>query len=345
MDELALMQDATQAVEATTCLRVTLLPMPSGPERYRPDALIYVEFPGGNAEFAAVHKSHITGEAQLSLIREQVATLGGNARPLLVTHHLTGRQVDHCHEIDLDFMDAAGNCLLRANPLWVLVRGNRPPKTSIMPTPFKGGTSYASLRVIYALLCHPELLAAPYREIATSSGVSLGVIPPIFTDLEQRELISPRDRDKRRHLLALDRLQNEWVTNYPNKLRPRLKQRRFTASTPDWWREADIGPDGLWGSEVAAYRLNGYLKPATQTIYLSQGTALDPMTELLRKHRLRADPHGQIEIIKRFWHFDDTYEHTQRIVNPLLIYADLLNLKDSRAAEAAALIRKEYLHA
>jgi hypothetical protein len=345
MDELALMQDATQAVEASTGLRITLLPMPTGPERYRPDALVYVESPGGSAEFVAEHKSRIAGEAQLSLIREHLAALEGNTRPLLLTHHLTDRQIDHCHEIDLDFMDAAGNCLLRASPLWVSVRGNRPPKTSTMPTPFKGGTSYASLRVIYALLCRPELLTAPYREIATSSGVSLGVIPPIFTDLEQRELISPRDRDKRRHLLAVDRLQNEWVTNYPNKLRPRLKQRRFTSPTPDWWREADIGPNGLWGSEVAAYRLNGYLKPATQTIYLSHDDAGDPMTQLLRNHRLRADPHGQIEIIERFWHFDDTYEHTQQVVNPLLVYADLLNLKDSRANEASALIRKEYLHA
>jgi hypothetical protein len=293
----------------------------------------------------AEHKSRVTGEAQLSLIREQLANVEGNARPLLVTHHLTGRQIDRCHEIDLDFMDAAGNCLLRASPLWVSVRGNRPPTSSTMPTPFKGGTSYASLRVIYALLCRPGLLAAPYREIATSSGVSLGVLPPIFTDLEQRGLVSPRDRDRRRHLLALDRLQNEWVVNYPNKLRPRLKQRRFTASTPDWWREADIGPDGLWGGEVAAYRLNGYLKPATQTIYLSHNTTSDPMTQLLRKHRLRADPNGQIEIVERFWHFDDTYEHTQRIVNPLLVYADLLSLKDSRATETSALIRKDYLHA
>lgn len=345
MDELALIQAATQAVETTTGLNIAFTPVLSGPGRHRPDALVIVEAPGGRVRYVAEHKTRISGEAQLSLIREQLVASDENARPLLVTHHLTGRQIDHCREIDLDFMDTAGNCLLRAAPLWVLVRGNRPPTASVNLPPFKGGTSYASLRVIYALLCRPELLSAPYREVAASAGVSLGVIPPIFADLEQRGLVSSRDEEKRRHLLATDRIQGEWATNYPNRLRPRLAQRRFTASREDWWRDADIGPHALWGSEVAAYRLSGYLKPVTQTIYLARDTDHDPMSLLLRHHRLRADPHGPIEIVERFWHFNDTYENTQRIVHPLLIYADLLTLQDSRATEAAARIRKEYLGA
>ncbi|MEX1828135.1 type IV toxin-antitoxin system AbiEi family antitoxin [Luteibacter sp. CQ10] len=338
MDELALLQGAAQAVEAATGLKITSMPL-----SYGPDTVVVVAFPSGQVSYLSEHKSHITGEAHLSLIRQQLAMRENEMRPLLVTHHLTAKQIDHCREIDLDFIDSGGNCLLRARPLWVLVRGNRPSTSIISSPPLKGGTSYASLRVIYALLCRPELLAAPYREVAAAAGVSLGVIPPVFADLEHRGLLSQRGREKGRHLLDIERTQNEWATNYPNRLRPRLKHRRFTAPSQEWWREADIGPKALWGSEVAAYRLTHYLTPVTQTIYLADDA--DAMPSLLRNHRLRADPHGPIEIVERFWHFSDAFEHTKGVVNPLLIYADLLTLQDSRANETAARLRKEYLNA
>jgi hypothetical protein len=344
MGELTLMEDAAQAVEATTGLPIRIHPAPVGREGYRPDGVVIVEFPDGAVSFVAECKLRIVGDAQLSLIKQQLTSYDDKARPLLVTHHLSSRQIDHCREIDLDFLDTAGNCLLREGPRWVLVRGNRATRTTA-PSSYRGGTSYASLRVVYALLCHRALLDAPYRELAKAAGVSLGAIPPIFTDLEQRGLVSPRDSDKRRHFLAVDRLQNEWVTNFPHKLRPRLGQRRFSAPAPDWWKDADLGLGALWGGEVAAHKLNGFLRPATQTIYVSEGVAGDSINPLLRKYRLRADPAGAIEFVGRFWHFDETYAHTHGIVNPLLIYADLLTMKDSRAAEAAALIRKDYVGA
>ncbi|MDQ0009073.1 hypothetical protein J2T07_001250 [Luteibacter jiangsuensis] len=344
MSDLTLIRDAAQAVEATTGLPIHILPAPDGSGGYRPDGIVTVGFPDGILSFVAECKARIIGNAQLVLIKQHLATYDDRSRPLLVTHHLTSGQIDHCREIDLDFMDTAGNCLLREGPRWVLVRGNRPTRTNA-PSPYRGGTSYASLRVVYALLCHRPLLSAPYRELAMAAGVSLGAIPPIFADLEQRGLVSARDGDKRRHFLALDRLQSEWVTNFPHKLRPRLGQRRFSALAPDWWKDADLGSGALWGGEVAAHRLNGFLRPITQTIYLSEGVAGDAINPLLRKYRLRADPTGAIEFVERFWHFDDTYAHTQGIVNPLLIYADLLTMKDSRAAEAASLIWKDYVGA
>lgn len=344
MDALSEMLAAVAAVRRRTGLDITVKASPDSPSGlYQADAVITVGQPTGSPlSFLTEHKTRIAGEAQLSLIRQRLLDATDDACPLLVTYHLTDRQIDHCMSIGLNFMDASGNCLIRAGSLWIQIRGNRPVPHATSPAPYKGGASYASLRVVYALLCAPTLLAATYRDVAASAGVSLGAVPPILGDLERRALLTPRSHGKSRHLLHIDRLQDEWVTNYPNKLRPRLRSRRFTAPAPDWWRDADIGANALWGGEVAAYRMDGHLRPITQTIYVQAG---DTLNDLLRLNRLRADPGGAVEILDRFWHFDDVYKDKLQTVHPLLAYADLLSINDSRAAEAAKRLRKEHLNA
>ncbi len=71
-----------------------------------------------------------------------------------------------------------------------------------------------------------------------------------------------------RVLLERQRLIQEWVINFPFKLRPKLNSRRFRAAAVDWWKNADIVDYGAqWGAEVAAEKLSGYLRPEQITIY------------------------------------------------------------------------------
>jgi hypothetical protein len=60
------------------------------------------------------------------------------------------------------------------------------------------------------------------------------------------------------------------------------------------------------------------------------------------KHRLRADPEGNIEILDMFWDFP-TEPTMPDVVPPILVYADLVLTLDPRNMEVARLIREKYI--
>ena len=98
--------------------------------------------------------------------------------------------------------------------------------------------------------------------------------------------------------------------------------------------------------EVAAHRLL-YLKPANCTIYVrrhkTHPDGIDPLTNLVAANRLRADAHGNIEILDAFWRLPPDPEHPDT-VPPVLVYADLIATLDPRnTAKAAQMIRNQYI--
>jgi hypothetical protein len=192
---------------------------------------------------------------------------------------------------------------------------------------------------MFVLLCEPDLLTAPYREIVKAADVALGAIGPVFDDLKTRGYIAG-EGDKRR-LLEPVRLFEEWVTNYPIKLRPKLNPRRFRAQNPQWWRDADLtGLGAYWGAEIAAERLTKYLHPAMCTLYIEPEA--QAMTELVKRYRLHADGTGNIEILEAFWRLPVKTEPAE-VVPPILAYADLVATLDPRNLEVAKMIRNQYI--
>ena len=138
------------------------------------------------------------------------------------------------------------------------------------------------------------------------------------------------------------RLLDEWVTNFPIKLRPKLNPRRFQEPDPGWWQQARLEAGARWGGEVAATRLTGHLKPATCTIYLQPEKAREALAALVKQHRLRADPRGNVEVLDTFWNLPPG-ENQPDLVPPLLVYADLMATLDPRNLEVAKRIREHYL--
>jgi hypothetical protein len=86
--------------------------------------------------------------------------------------------------------------------------------------------------------------------------------------------------------------------------------------------------------ETAAALLTKYLKPQNHTIYTK-----DNYGKLLLQLKLKNDPNGNIEVLKQFWNFEDARAE-KKLVNPVLIYADLLATRDRRNIETANLIYK-----
>lgn len=312
---------------------------------YRPDAMVELEANGQRHPYAALIK-RVDRFAILREFAQHSTAYGQDTPPLLVTPRITAEAAEQCRELGLQFIDAAGNAYLRGPGLYVFVKGQRPTAHEALLLPAqdakRAGTP-AHLRVIFVLLCRPALLNAPYRDIAQAAGVALGTIGPVFDDLADRGFITGGKRTGNRILLERTKLIDEWATNYPIKLRPKLNPRRFKAPTPDWWKALDVAQHGAqWGAEVAAAKLTGHLRPNTFTLYLRTDKGQQHLTRLVATNRLRPDAAGDIEILDAFWTFDEQ-QTTAQTVPPLLAYADLIATLDPRNLEAAKLIHDQYL--
>ena len=337
--ELRVLDEALAALERTTGLKAAIaahkaIPMTGA------DATIRITANGKRFQFIAGIKT-VDRAVALAVAKNQLKPYG--IRGVLVTPHLTAELANHCrNDLNLHFIDTAGNAYLRAPGLYVFVRGERPPKLAGRALGTRGGGTTTALRIMFALLCKPELLNAPYREIAAAAGVALGAVGWVFADLQARGYITGGLQKRNRRVLEPAPLLDEWVTNFPIKLRPKLHPRRFHAQDPDWWRRARLETGARWGGEVAAARLTDYLKPATCTIYLDPQNGRDALGMLVKQHRLRADPEGTIEILDAFWNFQ--LEGPQPdLVPPLLVYADLMATLDPRNLEVAKRIREQHL--
>ena len=337
--EIRLLDDALAALTRTTGLKAAIVTHePKRATGARPDAAIQIDANGKRFRFFAEIKT-VDRAVALAAAKHQLEPYGN--RGVLVAPYLTAELANHCrNELDLHFIDTVGNAYLRAPGLYIFVRGERPPALPAMGT--RGAGTATALRIVFVLLCKPELLKAPYREIVAAAGVALGAVGWVFFDLQGRGYITGGLRKRNRRLLEPARLLDEWVTNFPIKLRPKLNPRRFQAPDPGWWQQARLEAGARWGGEVAATKLTDYLKPATCTIYLDPKNARETLATLVKQHRLRADPQGNVEILDAFWNFQPEGTPPD-LVPPLLVYADLMATLDPRNLEVAKRIRAQYI--
>ena len=342
--EQAILLRALEALHRTTGIAGHVIERESiMAQGFRADARVEVEANGQCYGYIAEIK-RVDRFATLGDIKNQCGQHSDQL--LLVAPRVTTEIAEKCRELDLQFIDIAGNAYLRGPGLFVLVKGQRPIEGEdfhLAEQEGKRAGTATNLRVFFALLCKPELLNAPYREINQAAGVALGTVGWILYDLNARGYTTGGKGKGDRVLLERQRLVQEWVTNYPIKLRPKLNPRRFRAPTTDWWKEVDITKYGAqWGAEVAAEKLTGYLRPHAFTIYLHKEQGQKNLTRMVAEHKLRADLQGDIEILDAFWNFE-VEKPMPETVPPLLAYADLIATLDPRNLEAAKLIHERYI--
>lgn len=302
----------------------------------QPDALIRLVEGGRNWVYWAECKAQVDRVATLHAAQEQMRGFPGQG--ILIAPHLTPDLAMRCREMGLAFLDAAGNAYLKQEGLHIQVVGQRPDKTLFRTGKPMRAFDRTGLRVVFALLADTDLLQAPYRNIAKAAGVALGTVGWILTNLRENGFLV-EDGQGNRRWIDRNRAVQAWVTNYPLRLRERLRPRRFTAKEPDWWRNATPEIDGgCWGGEVAAAKLEGDLVPKTVTLYLPE-----ERNAFLAKYRLKADPQGLIEVLDTFWDLPPVGRMPAGIAPPLLVYADLQGIGDPRTLEQAKVIHDRYL--
>ncbi|MEA2079707.1 MAG: type IV toxin-antitoxin system AbiEi family antitoxin [Pseudomonadota bacterium] len=203
--------------------------------------------------------------------------------------------------------------------------------------------------VTYAFLCNPELVNAPYREIADRAGVAVGTVAWVIKGLKAADFIREKGRKQGRRLVHYRKLFDRWVETYPEKLKPKYQLGQFMAADPCWWQGIDIqNYAGYWGGEIAAAEYTDYLKPVVATVYLPENTR----TRLLKDARLRkvADRNGHepgtVFLYQLFWPHTLNEIDTLRgegLVHPVLVYADLVATGDTRNLEVARRLYEQHI--
>ncbi|HCE09632.1 MAG TPA: hypothetical protein DEQ40_13730, partial [Oxalobacteraceae bacterium] len=125
-------------------------------------------------------------------------------------------------------------------------------------------------------------------------------------------------------------------------LRPRTLLGRYYVPTLEGWKDWPLAEHGaLWGGEPAAAMLTDYLRPGVLTIYAEKLPGL-----LAARQKFMKEPapgHAAVvEVRRRFWNFPGDPEH-DKLVPPLLVYADLLATGDARCIETAKMIYETYV--
>jgi hypothetical protein len=328
--EEIILQRAGEAVERLG-LQWEILRHEPPVETGRADALLKLRYPGGHVEFLVEVKARPTQR-----VADTFAHYGRDELPrLLVADYVNPRLAERLRGGEMSFVDAAGNAYLRHDGLFVWVTGQKDNLRLEAERERLRAFQPSGLKLIFALLCRPELAETDYRTLAETVGVALGTVQRVMRDLIKEGYVLRLGRFRRR-LVEPKRLLDAWVPAYARDLRPRLLLGRFETRDMNWWRRIDLRPyGGLWGGEPAAARLTKFIKPGSLTIYAERIPA-----RLVAEKHLRKNETGRIGFRKIFWRFD-TDEETKGIVPPILVYADLLALADPRTHETAQRIYEE----
>lgn len=319
------------ALEGARRLGIPIEITEMGPDAHgrRPDALIRIGRGRQARTYAAEIKTGLR-PATLGAVLHRATRF--KQPPLLVADYVTPPLADTLREHGVAFLDAAGNAFIDQPPLFIWVKGERPRE---MPGARPGaGRAFqtSGLKLLFALLCHPDWIALPYRELGHRAGVAHGTVGWVMTELRKLGFVAEVEGTRR--LVQRELLLTQWAEAYARTLRPKLLIGRYRTDEPRWWAEFDpTDYDVVLGGEPAAERVTHYLRPETVTLY---GEKAEP--RLLVDYELRQDPTGPVELLQRFWRFADPMPG----LAPLpLIYADLLAIGDARCLETAELVREK----
>lgn len=284
-----------------------------------------------------VQVSHIARTSDLIWYRAEKER-GDNSTPLLlIAPYLSVKLAEECQRTGINFLDTVGNAHIDVPGSYLFITGKPRPKEPRAATDQSALRKASTLRVIFALLTIEGLAQQPVRTIAEAAGAALGSTSNAIEDLVALGFITGEARKRR--LANKEALQVEWARQYPISLRGKLKPQRYACVDGADWRGSSLltdEPEVALGGEMAAAALTQYINPASACIYswLDRG-------QLLRKHRLRPDPGGPIEVLDAFWLRAD--QAKAKAVEPavaplLLVYADLMASNEGRSVEVAGML-------
>lgn len=253
---------------------------------------------------------------------------------LLVADYINPAMAETLRAQGREFLDAAGNAYIQQPHVLVWATGRKPVLKTQAP---QVGRAFqpTGLQVLFALLCQPDWVNLPYRELAARAGVAHGTVGWVMPDLQRQGFVADLNGKRgTRRLFDGERLLALWADAYARQLRPRTLLGRYYVPALAGWQEWSLDKyDAQWGGEPAGALLTNYLTPGELTIYANKLPG-----PLAARYRFAKDPDvgykAVVEVRQRFWHFPEGAA-AGPCVPPVLVYADLLATGDARCIETA----------
>jgi len=289
-----------------------------------------VRIPKLKVNLFAEIKLNITNQT-LGAAAHQLKEIAAGGEELLITRYITPQLADKLKELEIQFLDTAGNAYINLPNLFLFIKGNK-GKEGLVKEKTIRAFQPAGLQLIYALICNPGLEDKPYRLMAEYADIANGAVTLVIRDLKKLGYLMDLGI-KGRKLTRKKELLQRWINLYAELLKPKLLIGRYNTENPDWWKQEKVlTQDILLGGETAAALLTKYLKPQNHTVYTGENYG-----RLLLRLKLKNTQNGNFELIKKFWNFEDPFDK-KNLVNPVLIYADLIATGDNRNLETAKII-------
>lgn len=349
MRDQELLDAAVQAFEAETGQRLRAKDKAKGKGKAGSstgDATLRLR--GSNAKFHALLRPW-AHQKDFGALAHQLLKLD---RPMLVSDWVSPDLADHLKADDIAYIDCAGNAYIKAGDTYVWVSGRPRPRHIqeeshpdyardehwVRDDPASKSMSPAGLRLVYQLLAQPELVNASYRKLAAASGIALGNIGGVLSELLDADFLVIKGKGKtpRREFGNFAGLLQQFSETWPVKLRHKLLLGSFSSKNANWHETFDPGEFGAqWGGEKAAQLLIGRPVPQSLMLYLHRP---EQLPKLLAKAKLKPVDTGadnaSVEIYQSFWR-----DEGQICAHPVLIYADLVasgRAEDFNAADEIA---------
>lgn len=263
-------------------------------------------------------------------------------RLLLVADRLNARTMTAYRGRKIDYVDLAGNALIRFGDVYIDVQG-RSQSTAKAPSETRHAPvnlfSARRAQVIFALIVWPELFTLPIRYTSEAAGVSIGIAFQTTQLLKESGYVIGESNP---YLVRKSELIDRWTDAFATGLRNKLVIAKYRGEHLDVLG-SDSGARWFVSGECAVRSL---LRPTTLTIYVEE---LEP--EFIAANRWRRDDQPNIEVRKKFWKDPRQILHEDRSLEflgfeteapALLIYADLMTSGDGRQREAAKTFRNSH---
>ncbi len=271
----------------------------------------------------------------LSKLPNLLSNLSSQNNIILISDYIPKPVKEFLRDNNLSYIDVVGNAFItNKEGVFIYVETNKNGK-SLSEKPNRA-FSKSGIKVIYQILTNEKIVNMPYRHIGRVCKVSIDTVGKVFKEL-LRDKYLVQIKDKEFKIQNKERLLQEWTTVFNKILRPKLKQQNFKPKDFTINKLLDIPLSNSIGGELAADFLSNYLIAESAIIYTDK-----PFFEIAKKLNLLPAIDGPIKFVEKFWK-DESINDKEAIVNPILVYADLLSDPKPRNLEAAKIIYNKHV--
>lgn len=337
--EKNLIEQAAKNLFNNTGIKIDVLEYePVIEDNRRADGLVQLDYNALKKKYYVEAKRWLTTQTVLNVVN-QVKEFP--KKGMIVTEYANPNIAEKLKEMNIPFIDLAGNAYINEPPIYIFIKGNKTETTTQKKEKKTRAFQQTGLKVIFAFLCDEELINATYREISKATNVAVGTVGWVIHGLK-REGFLINIAKKERRLYQKEKLFEKWVEAYNRELRPKIRIGIYKTGKEKFWKNLDIEKyDALWGGEVAGKFYTNYLRPEIVTVYIKDQK--QNLNKFLIDNRLKENENGNVEIYEYFWEYK--LKNNQKTeVHPIIAYADLIATGNPRNIETAKIIYEKEIH-